>query len=203
MSCEAKDLRRQRPPPLRDLQKLGASKFGHEGQRTSENQFILFVLSLLIWLDQKSDPTFSISPIPRLGPEGIRMTSETRTLIRSRYTNSASNTATQWYTSKRHFQKSRMQNAGMRVPVSRSIWQARPALPGPILGNGVEFRFTIEYNLNSFFCCCWHANMKKRSKLLNPRAAVCLSPPFFRQPEQTGSRLAAVAASVQRPPFAI
>ena len=63
------------------------------------------------------------------------------------------------------------QNTGMSVPVSRSIWQARLALPGPILGNGVEFRFTIEYYLNSFFGCCWHANMKKRSKLLNPRAA--------------------------------
>ena len=47
----------------------------------------------------------------------------------------------------------------------------RLALPGPILGNGVEFQFTIEYHLNSFFGCCWHSNMKKRSKLLNPRAA--------------------------------
>ena len=69
------------------------------------------------------------------------------------------------------FEKSCTQNIGMRVPVSRSTWQARPALPGPILGNGVEFRFTIDYHLNSFFGCCWHAHMKKRSKLLNPRAA--------------------------------
>ena len=59
----------------------------------------------------------------------------------------------------------------MSVPVSRSIWQTRPALPGPILRNGVEFRFTIEYHLNSFFGCCWHANVKKRSELLTPRVA--------------------------------
>ena len=40
-----------------------------EAERTSENQFILFVLSLLIWRNQKSDPTSSIRPIPRREPE--------------------------------------------------------------------------------------------------------------------------------------
>ena len=48
---------------------------------------------------------------------------------------------------------------------------ALPGQPGPILANGVEFRFTVGYLLNSFFGRFWHAKMKKRSKLLNPRAA--------------------------------
>ena len=43
-------------------------------------------------------------------------------------------------------------------------------LPGPAepnFSNGVEFRLTIGYLLNSFFGRFWQAKMKKRSKLLN------------------------------------
>ena len=52
--------------------------------------------------------------------------------------------------------------------VSCPIWQACPALPSPISANGVEFRLTIGYLLNSFFGRFWQAKMGKRSKLLNP-----------------------------------
>ena len=48
-----------------------------------------------------------------------------------------------------------------------------PALQSPISANGVEFRLTIMYLLNSFFGRFWQAKMEKRSKLLNPRAAAC------------------------------
>ena len=64
--------------------------------------------------------------------------------------------------------------------VSCPIWQACPALPGPISANGVEFRFTVGYLLNSFFGRFWQAKMKKRSKFLNPRAAACANSAFLR-----------------------
>ena len=53
-------------------------------------------------------------------------------------------------------------------------------LPGPISANGVQFRSTVGYLLNSYFGRFWHAKMEKRSKLLNPLAAAwsyCDQPP--------------------------
>ena len=49
-------------------------------------------------------------------------------------------------------------------------------LLGPIIANGVEFRFTARYLLNSFFGRFWYAKMERRSKHLNPRAAACNRP---------------------------
>ena len=63
-----------------------------------------------------------------------------------------------------YMQKSLTQNTGMYL-----VHLA--GLQGPFLANLVEFRFTVGYLLNSFFGRLWCAKMKKRSKLLKPRAA--------------------------------
>ena len=97
LHCWRKRISTIRGLPLFAIVRSSAlGNYGHDGQRSWANQWksIYSVPVITVDLAEPEIWSYLVRPIPQ---RRLEWPSETRTLIRSQYTNSASNTATQWY----------------------------------------------------------------------------------------------------------